>query len=398
MNKIAPLFKFGRATSKQSAKINVAYIALAPFISGSERSLQVTIAQISKMGIGILLICPKASPLLAWAKQNNIRFESCELKSLSADRHFLPSLYAQLRLCYLFYKYKINIAHSNQIWSYPAMYWPAKLAGCSLVCHLRDPVEESINWWMKRRPHAVVCVSQYLKAQFQQHYKNVNNIKTVNAFINPVFIPPKLSHSQRNCLRHNACTVFGVSPDKIVFGFIGQISPVKGVIEMLGILSQIPHSNWQLLIAGNDPSHEQNYMDKCIQLAQSLGIEEHVRFIGYQQEVSNFYHATDCILMFSKREPLGRVPLEAGAYYTPSIVSNVDGLPETINDHKSGFLVSMNEQGNISSLLASITLKQCQTMGEEARRFVELNAETRKYTQNMLDIYQTLSTKQSDEN
>ncbi|MFQ3220669.1 MAG: glycosyltransferase involved in cell wall biosynthesis [Paraglaciecola sp.] len=373
------------------SKLTVAYIALAPFISGSERSLQATISQVSKMGVETLLICPEDSPLLDWANENNIRFESCGLKSLSADRYFLPSLYSQFRLCYLFIKYKINIVHSNQIWSYPTIYWPAKLNGCSIVCHLRDPIGEGINWWMKRVPDAVICVSQYLKSQFQQHYRLIEKVNSVDALINPVVIPPTSTNSQRKILRQQSCSLFNISSQNMIFGFIGQISPVKGVFEMLEVLSEINHSNWQLLIAGDDPSKDQAYLSKCKDLVVTLGIAKQVHFIGFQKDVSHFFYATDCILMFSKREPLGRVPLEAGAYYTPSIVNNIDGLPETLIDGKSGYLISLSDITHTVKTLLSISIEDSEKMGLEARIFVEKNTEVKLYCEKIIELYISLN-------
>jgi glycosyltransferase involved in cell wall biosynthesis len=386
MNKIAPLFKFGRATSKRATKINVAYIALAPFISGSERSLQVMLTNSAKEEINPLLICPPDSPMLNWAVNNHIDFAECSLIVYS-HKNIITWLRSQWALFCILRNHKIKIVHSNQIWSYPTIVLAARLARCKTICHLRDPVEQSINWWLKTPPDIIIAVSQHILVEFKKTYKQFANVKSAYALINPVLIPPKMTVEERNAIANKAKHKFGYSTSLMIFGYVGQISSVKGIIEMLDILSNIERKDWKLLIAGIDPDPSQQHLIECVNKIRQLNLEEQVCFIGYQQETQSFYHAVDCVLMFSKREPLGRVPLEAGAHYTTTIATNIDGLPETIVHAKSGFLVDMDKPSEILSLLDNLTKQQTKNLGARARQFVEESANPSCYVVKLRAIY-----------
>ena len=96
--------------------INVAYIAMAPFISGSERCLQLILSNCQATGINPILITPKDSPMRVWAQKNKIRHYSCDLSPLEVN--FWSWCLTQLKLVRIFTKHKVQVAHSNQIWSF----------------------------------------------------------------------------------------------------------------------------------------------------------------------------------------------------------------------------------------------------------------------------------------
>lgn len=205
--------------------LNVGYVALAPFIGGSERSLQIILLEATKSEkINPMLFCPAKSPMYEWAKTNNIFTVQVALKETDS---FLKVLKQRLQLVFLFRKYDIDIAHSNQVWSYPSLSLVPKLSNTKLVCHLRDPINEDIDWWLKVKADALVCVSNYIQESLKNNYSDYNEIANINTIINPIS-----EHSLANAKSVEESKIaarkkFSLCQSKVTFGFIGQIRQLK---------------------------------------------------------------------------------------------------------------------------------------------------------------------------
>lgn len=365
--------------------LNVGYVALAPFIGGSERSLQIILLEATKSKkINPMLFCPAKSPMYEWAKTNNIFTVQVALKETDS---FLKVLKQRLQLVFLFRKYDIDIAHSNQVWSYPSLSLVPKLSNTKLVCHLRDPINEDIDWWLKVKADALVCVSKYIQDSLKSNYSAYNEIANIKTLINPISEHALANAKSVEESKIAARKKFSLCQSKITFGFIGQISPVKGVLEMLEMLSYCQTVDWQVIIAGHDTTKQQDYLLRCKTFATELGISKNVHFLGFLEETEDFYHSIDCVIMLSKEEPLGRVPLEAGAFSKPTIANSVGGLKEIIIHNETGILCKIDSLKNIAETIERTSLDEYDAMGINARRFVEKNASPSRYLSNLHSIY-----------
>jgi glycosyltransferase involved in cell wall biosynthesis len=73
-------------------------------------------------------------------------------------------------------------------------------------------------------------------------------------------------------------------------------------------------------------------------LAKSLGVAEAVRFTGRQDNPGEWMQALDVYVQSSSGEGMGSVLLEAFACRTPIAATSAGGIPEVIDDGKSGLL------------------------------------------------------------
>ena len=149
----------------KNKKIRVAYAALAPFISGSERSLQQTILAVKEQ-LDVTLIVPPLSPMIEWAQKNNVRCCTVELEYCSLWSSFTTYIHKHFSLIRIFRKYRIDIVHSNQLWSYPVVSLAATVVGVKKVCHFRDPIDKHSNWWLPRRVDKAIFISRHIESMF----------------------------------------------------------------------------------------------------------------------------------------------------------------------------------------------------------------------------------------
>lgn len=124
----------------------------------------------------------------------------------------------------------------------------------------------------------------------------------------------------------------------------------KGLEILIRAASILPNSiRWRLDIVGEDWGGAA----KILELAQKLKIRERVRILGRLDEAKlvDAYYSADVLVMPSLFEPFGIVLLEAMASGLPIVASNVGGVPEVVDEEKTGLLV---EPGNPKSLAAAL--------------------------------------------
>ena len=86
-----------------------------------------------------------------------------------------------------------------------------------------------------------------------------------------------------------------------------------------------------------------------------------------------WFHAADVVLYPTRaEEPFGLVPVEAQACGRPVIVTDAGGLPETLNNGRSGLVVKKQDPAALADAIASI-LGDAKTrfeMGRQAREYI----------------------------
>jgi glycosyltransferase involved in cell wall biosynthesis len=106
-----------------------------------------------------------------------------------------------------------------------------------------------------------------------------------------------------------------------------------------------------------------------------LGLEATVRFLGFRTDVDALLRAADFFCLPTQHEGLGSSILEAMAAGLPVVATRVGGVPEIVEDGRTGILVSpSNPEALAESMVAMATRRDLrETMGvfgrERANRF-----------------------------
>lgn len=116
------------------------------------------------------------------------------------------------------------------------------------------------------------------------------------------------------------------------------------------IHAQLPS---KLLLLGDGPE----LMDMK-QKAKSLGVEDHVLFLGKQDWVSEFYQMSDLVLLLSEKESFGLTLLEAMKSGVVPIGSNAGGIKEVIKHDETGFIVDVGDSDTASEYALQLLTDQ----------------------------------------
>lgn len=128
--------------------------------------------------------------------------------------------------------------------------------------------------------------------------------------------------------------------------FAGKLSKGKGSQILTGAIKNlVPKSNIKFIFAGSiDDKSVQNFK----------GFKKNVKFLGAvsYHELKRLYRSVSAVVMPSVYpESFGRVALEALSQGTPAVVTNIGGLPEIVEDHKTGRIVKTNVEDLGKALL-----------------------------------------------
>jgi glycosyltransferase involved in cell wall biosynthesis len=146
-------------------------------------------------------------------------------------------------------------------------------------------------------------------------------------------IPPALPSTETRCrLRAQ----WGFGENEFLIGHLGAFAPEKGqevALEAFQLLTKrLPHA--RLLLAGEGPTLGDS---EIIRSLEALG--DRVRLCGGIENPAEFFPALDLFVMPSKSEGLGSSALMAMSYGLPIVASRVGGLPEIVEEARTGWLI-----------------------------------------------------------
>ena len=130
----------------------------------------------------------------------------------------------------------------------------------------------------------------------------------------------------------------GIPGNDFVFLFVGRLVADKGLNELVEAFDQVykTRQDISLLLVG---PYEQE-LDPIKESNLKL-IENHPKIFstGYQEDVRHFYALSDALVFPSYREGFPNVVMQAGAMGLPSIVSDINGCNEIIEEEQNGLIV-----------------------------------------------------------
>lgn len=162
----------------------------------------------------------------------------------------------------------------------------------------------------------------------------------------------------------------GIAPGQPVLVHVGRIAHEKNIEFLFRMFARIVRSKpgAVFIVAGEGPA-----LASCKAYVRSLGIAQHVRFVGYlsrERELLDCYRAGDLFVFSSRTETQGLVLLEAMALGVPVVSTAHMGTADIMNPQR-GARVAPDDEGEFANIVVQLL--------EDAPRRAAMSAEARAY-------------------
>src|SRR5262249_15082380 len=204
----------------------------------------------------------------------------------------------------------------------------------------------------------VTAISNYLRDRTQRVFDVKNNIEVIYNSVN-------CDVYSRNGEGLAELRAEYAAPNERILVHLSNFRPVKRLTDVIEIFDRV-HKKVpsKLLLIGDGP-------DRSVAewLAVQKGIHQDVLFLGKQDQVQDKLAISDIMLMPSELESFGLAALEAMACEVVPIATRAGGVPEVIEDGKSGYLADVGDVDTMARYATELLSdeKRLREMAKQAR-------------------------------
>jgi glycosyltransferase involved in cell wall biosynthesis len=275
-------------------------------------------------------------------------------------------------------EHDVALVHTNSLKADIIGGLAGRLAKCPVVWHVRDRIEDDYL------PRLAVRIFRFL-SQVIPTYVIANSAATLRTLhlrkgARGTSIPSGIELNGKSAVVHDGTIPAALArrkalPSEFRVGLVGRISPWKGqhIFIRAAALAHRRFPQARFLIIGAALFGEEEYEQEVRRLPAQLGIERVVEFTGFRSDVKRAIAELDLVVHAStKGEPFGQVIIEGMAAGKPVVATNGGGVPEIVQDGRTGILVAM---GDVEAMAEAICLilsdpARARSMGVRARQRV----------------------------
>jgi glycosyltransferase involved in cell wall biosynthesis len=315
----------------------------ADFFGGGQRSLLDLVLAVRDAGVEPLVILPGPGALAAAFDAAGVRQVPLRLPAV---RRLPAAIGALRRLAGLARRHDLGILHSDA--PRAALYagLAARLAGRRHVWHLRASVASRavVDHLLLALSDAVIAVSRAAAAR-SAALRRSGRVRVVPTGIRPA----------ESLGREEARAALGLPPGRFIAVVVGRVEPDKGGEDAVDALPAIRAACPGAMLAflgAEDPASP--WRERLAGRAAAAGLSAEVLFLGERAEAARHLAAFDLLLHPSRHEALPRVLIEALFALLPVVAAAVGGVPEVIENGRSGLLVPPRDPAALGAAAASL--------------------------------------------
>ncbi len=197
-------------------------------------------------------------------------------------------------------------------------------------------------------------------------------------YFDPSFYTGKTKESLRRSYK--------IQQHDFVFIFIGRLVKHKGVNELISAFRNLAWDNCKLLLVG---PYEEDLDPLPPDTLNEIESNPKIITTGYVNDVRPYLAVSNALVFPSYREGFPNVVMQAGAMGLPSIVSDINGCNEIIQNRVNGLIVPAKEIDELHSAMQTLLNDQelVEALAANARPLIVTRYEQKVVWQAILDEY-----------
>lgn len=156
-------------------------------------------------------------------------------------------------------------------------------------------------------------------------------------------------------LRRDRRAQLGIADDTVLVGSVGHFGAEKGIDLAIDAFQEFcrrnPHLPCKLVILGTGSQDREDAVRSHV----SAEFAERIHFAGFQHSLERWFPAFDALLHGARSEAFGLVIAEAMACGVPVVATKVGGIPELIEDGRTGMLAEPEPAALADALQSALT-------------------------------------------
>jgi glycosyltransferase involved in cell wall biosynthesis len=280
-----------------------------------------------------------------------------------------------------------HLKHADLIGAYASRHLGTPMVSTlHLIEDARSPVVRSKRWLAAqarlRTAARTIAVSDAQRAWYLATFKA--DPSTVVTVRNGVTSATRSTVTERARVQR----AFGVPGHGILIVTISLLRPGKGHQDLFAALRQLPEElDLQVLVAGDGPLRQHLEGEVAVDTA----LREHVRFVGFVEDVPDLLAAADIIVQPSHFDALPTALIYALSAGIPAIATRVGGIPEIVGDD-AGLLVPVGDAPALAAAIRRLATDPAlrTRMGDNARQRFDREFDVQIWARRLREVYSSV--------
>jgi glycosyltransferase involved in cell wall biosynthesis len=370
----------------ESRSLRVCFPFVGDTIGGSHLSALLLAEGLGSLGVETLIVLHKEGPLSAELDRRGIAWRAAPeteiVGTCSIAVQPFRMLRSGMRLKSFLRETQTDVVHTNDLRMSLTWGMAARFAGAKFVWHQRAASGSPRLALYSLLTHGFLTISDFSRRSLWGRLS-----RTAMVIDNP--FDTRMPPPNRAEAKSRLCSAFGIPPDRLVVGFVGNFYEQKRVGVFLDMAVSLKRRfGKECFFPMFGEPHAPLY-DRFRERVAELDMQQHVVHVGAKFPIEPWLAGCDFLVAPAKAEAFGRVLVEAMLVGTPVIASRHGGHVEIVEHGVTGYLVSLDDVDAFATAIMALVEDPVKARGlaMAAEQRVRSRFSIRRHAEQVLSIY-----------